>query len=608
MRRTGNRKPDFEFLEPRLLMSNSPLAAWGQAMGVGRPDQGVCGGAADTVMGLARGILGEAAGLVAKGGLAAVLGNAASEFSHMGPVARQIANAWQGARRWDDCGDTLRDAAKVRLDADTGSRSVAGEIDFAGDVDMRSMVAVQTGVMTIALDTPGRKNALRAKLVVYDASGRMVASAAGSGSSDPTVRFDAVAGRKYYFLVTGLGGSAGKYQARISTAAAPVNHAPVASDDAYVMDEDGVLALAAPAGVLANDRDADGNALAAALVQGPANGALSLGADGSFVYTPNANWNGVDTFTYKASDGKADSALATVRITVNPVNDAPVAADDAFALDEDSALTMPVSALLANDSDADGDSLAAALVDGPANGTLAFNPDGTFTYTPKANFNGVDTFTYKASDGKADSGLATVRLTVNPVNDAPAAQDDAYAMDGNNTLTVAAPAGVLANDSDVDGNALAAVLVDGPKNGVLEMQADGSFVYTPALGFSGADTFTYMVNDGTVNSGAATVTVTVRPVSDPLAKDDAYTVAQNGTLSVTASAGFLANDTDSHGDMLIGMVLDYTTNGRLSPDPFGGFTYTPNRGFSGVDVFTYMANDGMNFSNVATVTINVVAV
>src|SRR5439155_786287 len=143
-------------------------------------------------------------------------------------------------------------------------------------------------------------------------------------------------------------------------------------------------------------------------VSGPAHGTLTLNADGSLVDMTAPNFNGTDSFTYKASDGQAQSGVATVTITVTPINDAPVAAnDDSYTTPEDTQLTVGAPGVLANDSDVDGDILTAALVSGPAHGTLTLNADGSLVYMPAPNFNGTDSFTYKASDGQAQSGVAT---------------------------------------------------------------------------------------------------------------------------------------------------------------------------------------------------------
>jgi hypothetical protein len=186
---------------------------------------------------------------------------------------------------------------------------------------------------------------------------------------------------------------------------------PIARDDFYTTTEGTPLSVPAP-GVLANDLDLRGLPLTAVLVSGPANGTLVFNPDGSFVYTPNAGFTGTDAFTYQASNGTSSSLVASVTITVNPANQDPVAVDDSYTTAVDTPLTVPAPGVLANDSDPDGDSLTAQLVAGPSNGTLVLNPDGSFTYTPNAGFNGTDTFTYQASDGSALSNVATVTIQV----------------------------------------------------------------------------------------------------------------------------------------------------------------------------------------------------
>src|SRR5207237_1299828 len=154
------------------------------------------------------------------------------------------------------------------------------------------------------------------------------------------------------------------------------------TNDSYSTAEDVALTVAAATGVLANDTDVDGNPLTAVLGTAPTKGTLALNASGSFTYTPNANVNGADSFTYRASDGSLTSNLATVTITITPVNDAPVATNDSYSVNQDTPLTLAAPGVLANDSDVDGDSLTAALGTGPINGTLTLAPNGGFTYTP----------------------------------------------------------------------------------------------------------------------------------------------------------------------------------------------------------------------------------
>ncbi len=299
----------------------------------------------------------------------------------------------------------------------------------------------------------------------------------------------------------------------------PVNDPPVAVDDTYNINEDTTLNVAAP-GILGNDSDPDGDALVAALGTGPAHAQnFALNANGSFTYTPVADFNGVDTFTYRARDPSgALSNLATVTINIAPINDAPVARDDAYTTPEDTTLSVPeVTGVLANDTDADGDSLTAELVAGPANAAaFALNANGSFTFTPAADFHGSTTFRYRAFDGQARSNIATVTITVTAVNDPPVARDDAYTTDEDVPLLVPTATGVLANDTDVDGDTLTAQLVAGPAHAAsFSLNANGSFNYTPALNYNGPDTFTYRAFDGTALSNIATVRITVNPVNDP---------------------------------------------------------------------------------------------
>src|SRR5204862_378178 len=182
--------------------------------------------------------------------------------------------------------------------------------------------------------------------------------------------------------------------------------------------------------------------------------------------------------------------------------------DDSYTTAEDTTLTIAPPGVLANDSDVDGDALTAVLVSPPTHGSLTLNTNGSFSYVPAANYNGPDSFTYKANDGQADSGIATVSITIIGVNDAPVAVNDSYTTTEDTTLNVAAP-GVLANDSDVDGDTLNAILVSQPTHGTLTLNGNGSLTYVPASNYLGSDSFTYKANDGQADSGIATVSITI---------------------------------------------------------------------------------------------------
>jgi hypothetical protein len=292
------------------------------------------------------------------------------------------------------------------------------------------------------------------------------------------------------------------------------NLPPSAADDAYSLDEDSILTVPAASGILNNDSDPGSDPLSAALVEGPAHGTLDLNANGGFTYTPAADFNGTDSFSYRASDGLSTSGVATVRLTILPVQDRPVARADAYSVAEDGVLEVAAPGLLGNDGDVDGDALKAVLVTGPAHGLLDLHADGSFTYTPAGDFNGADSFTYQAEDDAGASEPVTVRIDVTPVNDPPRAIDDAYQLAEDAVLTVSAAEGVLANDVDVDGPELTVVLVDAPQHGLLVLGADGAFTYTPDPDFHGSDSFTYRATDGFGTSGLATVSLVITPVND----------------------------------------------------------------------------------------------
>lgn len=383
------------------------------------------------------------------------------------------------------------------------------------------------------------------------------------------------------------------------TVASPVNTV----SDSATTPVNTTLTVDAAHGVLANDTDAQSKPLTAAVSIGPAHGNLTLNPDGSFVYVPDHNYTGPDSFDYTATDGTFTSDPTTVFLTVqSPV----VALDDTGITQVNTPLHVDAAhGVLANDSDSNttGQPLTATVVDQPTNGAVTLNPDGSYTYTPTAGFVGYDFFSYTASDGTYTSETAFVSITV---NSAAVANDDKYATTKGTTLTVPIAQGVLANDTDAGGHPLTAILVNTTFDGTLTLNPDGSFVYTPNANFHGFDFFDYKVNDGTVDSLSATVTITVNGAV--VATDDAYRAKLGSTLDVPVATGLLANDTTSAGQPLTVTLLDAPTKGTLTLNPDGSFTYTPfANAVSGTDFFDYVATDGVNTSNPANVTITLAA-
>ena len=370
-------------------------------------------------------------------------------------------------------------------------------------------------------------------------------------------------------------GTADSNVATVSITVSAANDAPVATDDVYNTPEDTPLVFAAP-GVLGNDQDLEGGGLTAEIVGLPSHGAVALNADGSFTYTPVGNYTGPDSFTYKAKDAaNAESNVATVSITVTAANDAPVATMDTYNTDEDASLTVTAPGVLFNDNDPDSPALTAILVSGPSHGNVTLSLDGSFIYTPNTNYTGTDTFTYKANDGTADSNPAMVQISVNAVNDAPVATTDNYGTNEDSPLTRDAVTGVLSNDTDIDTPVLTAEWVSGPSHGALTLNSDGSFLYTPTLGYYGADTFYYRAYDGTTYSSMATVNIIVGGINDvPVAVNDSFAINEDASLNV-AAPGVLDNDTDPENDPLTAVLVSGPAHGALSLNANGSFTYTP---------------------------------
>ncbi|MGE2832333.1 Ig-like domain-containing protein [Mycobacterium sp. SMC-4] len=358
--------------------------------------------------------------------------------------------------------------------------------------------------------------------------------------------------------------------------------------------------------VLGNDVDPDtGDILTVTGYTQAANGTVALNPDGSFTYTPKAGFVGTDTFSYRVSDEASPwhvhslvsllrgghLSVATVTVTVAPtipMNQAPVANDDSTSTAEG---TPVVVGVLANDTDADADTLTITQVSTPLQGTVTID-GGNLTYTPVAGYHGTASFTYTVTDGEL-TDTAIVSVTVTPVNEAPVAVADSATTAEDSPIAV----DVLANDTDPDGNTLTISAVGAPSHGTAVI-ADGKITYTPTTGYHGADSFTYTVSDGTLTD-TAIVTISVGFVNDaPAATDDTFTMPSD-VRSVIVNV--VDNDTDSDGDPLTVVAVTGAANGVVTFTG-GTITYTPATGFSGTEVLTYTASDGL-LSDTATLTV-----
>ena len=217
------------------------------------------------------------------------------------------------------------------------------------------------------------------------------------------------------------------YPALLGPARDTIVNSPVAAPDSYTTNRNTPLVVAAP-GVLTNDTDPNGDALTAVLTTNPSHGTVTLNANGSFTYTPSNGYTGPDSFIYRARDASNNLSASTNVVLSVTLPGTPVASPDAWSTNEDTPLTVNAAGVLANDTDPTAQPLTAVLVTGPSHGTLTLNGDGSFVYTPHAEYSGTDAFSYRATDGSLTSSVVAVSLTINPVNDPPAGVADSYSV------------------------------------------------------------------------------------------------------------------------------------------------------------------------------------
>jgi VCBS repeat-containing protein len=304
----------------------------------------------------------------------------------------------------------------------------------------------------------------------------------------------------------------------------------------------------------------------------PAYGRLQNFGNGTFIYTPDANFNGSDGFSYDiCNQGNDDTSLCdsgTVNITVTPVNDSPIpTADGPYTVTEDLPLNIPAPGILGNDTDIDGDNLTATVVTTTAYGDLVMDSTGAFVYTPNSNYNGPDAFTYAVCDGTV-CVEAEVTLDVTTINDPPVASDDTFSGDEDTNII----GSVQLNDMDVDSLALTAMQVTTPGHGSLTLDPNGDFAYTPTTDFSGLDAFTYELCDSDGACDNASVTLVINAVADTPSLITAPASGLEGTpfpLTITAAS------TDSDGSEKLDInVLGLPEGATLSAGSKSGTIWT----------------------------------
>ncbi len=367
------------------------------------------------------------------------------------------------------------------------------------------------------------------------------------------------------------------------------NTVPVARTDSYFAAVPGQQVEIVASRLLQNDFDADGDALRLVAVKNADVGAVTLDADGVVLFAAPDDFIGIAQFTYVAADGRGGLAEGVAYLRVDP---RPEARDDGpFVLAEDTAIVLSAAQLLANDRD--GDLLRLSDVGAAVGGTVSLRTDGAVVFWPDADFYGAAQFDYQVfgPDGGVDA--ATVRLEVQPVNDAPVAVDDAgFAVLEDGSLVIG-QADLLGNDFDVDGDALRISAVGDAVAGRVTLTAEGDVRFLPLPDFSGAAGFSYTIEDGNGGAASAWAGVEVTPVNDaPVAVDDVGLAASEDSVALFAAADLLANDADADGDVLtITRVFD-AEQGRVKLLDNGNIEFLGAEDFFGTASFFYEISDG----------------
>jgi hypothetical protein len=477
------------------------------------------------------------------------------------------------------------------LAGDQDSATVTVTVQFINDPPSANADAFTTNEDQSVVITPAgndhdpENQALRIIAVTQGVKGTVAIQDADLGYVSYTPQPNAFGSDSFTYTIRDPQGATGT--ATVSVTINPLQDPPVAANDSATTAED----TATTVNVLANDSDIDGDSLSVTAVTQGTNGSVTFGA-ASATYTPNANFNGSDSFTYSIGDGNGGTATATVSVNVTVVNDNPTAGNDSAGTDEDATVAINV---LTNDSDLDGDTLSITAVTQGIKGSVTFTA-GSVAYTPAANANESDSFTYTVSDGNGGTATATVAITITAVNDAPDAVNDAAGTNEDAAVTIS----VLANDADVDGEAVVLTVVTQGTRGSVAQNGNGTVTYTPNPNSFGADAFTYTVRDAAGLTDTATVAVNVAPINDPPdAIDDSATTNEGGNVAIAV----LANDTDLEGDALSITSVSTPAHGTATING-NTITYTPSPTYSGTDSFTYTMSDGPATDN-ATVTIQI---
>lgn len=366
-----------------------------------------------------------------------------------------------------------------------------------------------------------------------------------------------------------------------------VEDLPQASSESIAVIEGNLLT----GNVSSNDSDGDGDVLSYSTFNTAQNGALNFNPDGSFTYLPNSGFLGTEIINYMVCDDNGNCASASLTIVVLTSNTAPLAISTTVATNEDEQIN---GNLMPSVSDAEGGEFTFTTLQSPMHGNLQWQESGSYTFTPENNFNGTDTFTYGVCDNGNLCDEASVTITINALNDAPAIGSETSEVNEDETLTQ----NLATNDSDAENDAISYALIQAPTNGVASISSTGIFTYTPATNFWGVDTVTYEACDALNACSQGVLTISILSVNDaPQANGFTHTMQEDETVSGTLSS--LVDHVDSE-TLFFGTMIA-ASNGSVVIENQGAYTYTPNNNYFGNDQFTYLVCDPQGICDTATI-------
>ncbi len=489
----------------------------------------------------------------------------------------------------------------------TGANDLPVAVDDTGSVNADATVTLNL----VDNDTDLNNDALSiGTLDLAGIQGAVTDNGDGTITYNPDGNFDSLAGGAtatvtFTYFVQDSNNAQSAAAATVTITVNGVNDAPVLADDSITTDQNTVSAML---NLLANDGDPDtGDTLTFVGIDTTgAVGTLNDNGDGTVTYDPNGQFNNLDsgesataTFTYTVQDGTNVQQTANLVVTINGVNDAPVAVADSYTFATGATITVsnPADGVLANDSDPDTNDTPEPRLQtaGTQGGSIVLNADGTFTYTPPAAFlvlganeTASETFTYLVGDGEADSAPVEIVITVNGANQIPVANADNASIDEDNLVII----NLLANDTDpnpadVANLAIASVDATSTNGATITNNGDGTVTYDPTsassiqafpVGANVTDTFEYTITDGDAASTPATVSVNVTGIDDaPQLVEDANSTDSQTVLNIDAANGLLSNDEDAEGDSFTVINFQATSNlgATVTVDNNGAYTYDP---------------------------------